>query len=187
MKGDMKRSMMRMCPELKIIIHLILCICVQWKREMYYTWQMVVHTRWRTVLPEQYCILVRCGDFVAARIICHNKSILRIWWEFPGSPVVRTLTFHLRGQGFNPGSGNPTRLASLPPKKIEIFFCLYLLIPLHFNMIVVQVIMQWDFHLVFSLYYDGDNLRNHWRVLGIIFASRGFYSLFTFSRHSSIL
>lgn len=159
------------------------------EREMYYTWQMVIHTRWRTVLPEQYCILVRCGDFVSARIICHIKLILRIWWEFLGSPVVRTLTFHLRGHEFDLGLGNPTsHMTCIPtPQKNRDFFCLYLLIPFHFNMIVVQVIMQWDFHLVFSLYYDGDNLRNHWIVLGIIFDSRGFYSLFTFSRHSTIL
>ena len=44
-----------------------------------------------------------------------------------------------------------------------------------------------EFHLVFSLYYDGDNLRNHWRVLGITFAARGFYSLFAFSRQSTVL
>ena len=30
------------------------------------------------------------------------------WREFPGSPVVRTLSFHCRGRGFNPWSGkNP--------------------------------------------------------------------------------
>ena len=128
----MKRSMMRMCPELKIIIHLILCIWVPMKkreREMCYTWQMVVHTCWRSVLPDQYCILVRCGDFVSAKIICHIKSILRIWWKFPGNPVVRTLTFHLRGHRPNPGSGNPTS-CDLPPakkkkKKIRGFLVIY--------------------------------------------------------------
>ena len=26
-------------------------------------------------------------------------------WEFPGGPVVRTLHFHCRGPGFNPGWG----------------------------------------------------------------------------------
>ena len=188
----MKRSMMRMCPELKIIIHLILCIWVPMKkreREMCYTWQMVVHTCWRSVLPDQYCILVRCGDFVSAKIICHIKSILRIWWKFPGNPVVRTLTFHLRGHRPNPGSGNPTS-CDLPPakkkKKLEVFW-LYILIPLNFIIIVIQVVMQWGFHLVFCLYYDGENLRKHWRVLGITLASRGFYSLFTFSRHSPVL
>ena len=62
-----------------------------------------------------------------------------------------------------------------------------ILIPLNFIIIVVQVVMRWGFHLVFSLYYDGDNLRNHWRVLGITLASRGFYSLITFSRHSPVL
>ena len=71
-------------------------------------------------------------------------------------------------------------------KKLEVFW-LYILIPLNFIIIVVQVVMQWGFHLVFSLYYDGDNLRNHWRVLGITLASRGFYSLITFSRHSPVL
>ena len=27
-------------------------------------------------------------------------------WEFPGSPVVRTVCFHFRGHGFDPWSGN---------------------------------------------------------------------------------
>lgn len=71
-------------------------------------------------------------------------------------------------------------------KKLEVFW-LYILIPLKFIIIVIQVVMQWGFHLVFSLYYDGENLRKHWRVLGITLASRGFYSLFTFSRHSPVL
>lgn len=36
--------------------------------------------------------------------------------------------------------------------------------------------MQWNFHLVFSLCYIGDNLSKHWRVREIIFTSRGFCS-----------
>lgn len=65
-----------------------------------------------------------------------------------------------------------------------LFFCLYLLYNFKFQLIVVQVLMQWSFHLLFDLYlhYIGDNLSNHWRVAEIIFMLEGFCSLFTCRR-----
>ena len=37
--------------------------------------------------------------------------------EFPGDPVVRTLSFHCKGCSFNSWSGNPTSHAAWPKKK----------------------------------------------------------------------
>ena len=35
-----------------------------------------------------------------------DEWIKKMWWEFPGSPVVRTPRFHCQGPGFDPWSGN---------------------------------------------------------------------------------
>ena len=47
------------------------------------------------------------------------ETIIRVPWEFSGSPVVRTLRFHCLGPWFNPWLGNqdPAIRVAQPKKK----------------------------------------------------------------------
>ena len=38
--------------------------------------------------------------------ICGSQSLKTTYWDFPGGPVVKTPSFHCRGLGFDPWSGN---------------------------------------------------------------------------------
>ena len=59
-------------------------------------------------LSEARCIyLIRIVEVGISWVIYLTyTSIIPSSWEFPGSPVVRTLCFHCKGHGFNPWSGN---------------------------------------------------------------------------------
>ena len=72
------------------------------------SWQLegiyVVLTAGQQALPWRgsgLCILLS-ATFWEER----DKVILKVNWEFPGGPVVRTPSFHCWGRGFSPWSGN---------------------------------------------------------------------------------
>ena len=55
----------------------------------------------------------KCETFAISANILRRKNIVYLIsflkkcdWELPGGPVVRTLSFHCQGLGFNPWLGN---------------------------------------------------------------------------------
>ena len=71
-----------------------------------------------------------CLELIRRRIVIHSRddvntaagilNKMQVAWDFPGGPVVRTLCFHGREQGFNPWLGDldPT-CCVVWPKEIK--------------------------------------------------------------------
>ena len=69
-----------------------------------------------------------CEESLAEFLGCYKQTLNVHFWEFPGSPVVRTLSFQCWGLGSIPGQGTKILYAAWCSKKKPTHFSVALLL-----------------------------------------------------------
>ena len=70
------------------------------------------------VIAHTFCHLVPLQSSHSIKVIS-----IELNWEFPGSPVVKTLVLPMQGHGFNPWSGDKDPMChTARPKNKELYY-----------------------------------------------------------------